>query len=94
MLLPPLCAIGYVGLAVKAGETWFACASVAVNIIGASAPVLAGAALALVDLNGASLSCEARQAGAVEGVYTIRAGASTETWICGWTERNQLLLSP
>lgn len=83
MFLLPLGAVGYVGLAVEAGETWFACASVAVHVVCASASVLAGAALALIHLNGTLWPCEAGQAGAVKGVNTICAGASAETWICG-----------
>lgn len=81
MLLPPLSAVGYVGLAVEAGETWLARASVAVDVVSASASVLAGGTLALVHLDGTPRSGEARQAGAVEGVDTICAGASAKTRI-------------
>lgn len=76
----------------EAGETWLAGAGVAVDIVGARASILTGGALALVYLNSAPLPCEAGQAGAVENVNAICARASTETWICKWTERNQLLL--
>lgn len=92
-LLPPLGAFGYVGLAVEAGETRLAGAGVAVDIVGASASVLAGRALALVYLDGAPWPREAGQAGAVEGVNAVRAGASAETWICGrmdgWMDRKK-----
>lgn len=87
MFLLPLCAVGYVALTVEAGEACFAGASVAVDIVGASASILARGALALVHLDGAPRPCESGQAGAVEGVNAVYAGASAETWICGWTER-------
>lgn len=81
MLLPPLCAVRDVGLTVEAGETWFAWASVAVDVVGASASILAGGALTLVQLESTSWSCESRQTGAVEGVHAVHAGASAKTRI-------------
>lgn len=81
VFVPPLCAVRYVGLTVEAGKAWFARASVAVDVVSASASVFAGDALALIHLNGATWACKARQAGAVVSVNAVCAGASTETWI-------------
>lgn len=67
----PLGAVGDVGFAVDAGEAGLARARVGVDIVGARGAVLAGRAEALVDLQGAAVTHEARQAAAVEGVDLV-----------------------
>lgn len=64
-----------------AGEAGSARARVGVDVVGARGAVLAGGAEALVDLQGAAVAHEARQAAAVEGVDLVRAGPAVEAGI-------------
>jgi hypothetical protein len=75
----PFGAILDVGFTVDPGEAWPAAAGVGVDVVGAGAAVLAGGALALVDLHGAAGAREAGQAAALEGVDAVLAGAPTQT---------------
>lgn len=65
-MVSPFSAVWYVGLTKKACETWFAGTCVAVDVVGASASVLARTALTLVHLGSTASPCEARQTAATE----------------------------
>lgn len=90
MICPPLGAVGDVGFAVDAGEAGLARARVGVDVVGARGSVLAGGAQALVDLQGAAVAHETRQAAAVEGVDLVRAGPPVETGIW-WRQREKVV---
>lgn len=64
-----------------AGEAGPARARVGVDVVGARGAVLARGAEALVDLQGAAVTHETRQAAAVEGVDLVRAGSPVEARI-------------
>lgn len=64
-----------------ASEAGPARARVGVDVVGARGAVLAGRAEALVDLQGAAVTHEARQAAAVKGVDLVRAGSAIEAGI-------------
>lgn len=60
----PFSAVCYVGLTEKACETWFAGTCVAVDVVCASASVLAGTALTLIHLGSTACPGEAWQTAA------------------------------
>ena len=75
-----------VGLAVDAGEARPAAAGVGVDVVGAGARVLTGAALALVHLLGTAGPREAGQAAAAERVDAVRTGAPAQAGVWGGRE--------